>query len=51
MSLAIDFPGGKPINNNNSSGNDGHPTIYRVFNSFNAGRGIPLTYNQEILSC
>jgi hypothetical protein len=36
----------------NSSGNDGHPTIYdRVFSSFNTGRGHPLIYNQVILSC
>jgi len=52
MSNAIDFPGGKPTNNNcNSSGNVDHPTTSRVWNSVNAGRGHHLTYNQAISSC
>ena len=34
MLNAIDFPGGRPTNNNSSSsGNDGHPTTSRAFNS------------------
>jgi len=44
------LPVGKTINNN-IYGNDGHPTIYRIFNNFHADRGHLPTYNQEMLSC
>jgi hypothetical protein len=44
MSNATDFPGGKLTNNIYSTfGYYGHLTIYRNFNSDNAGREHPLT--------
>jgi hypothetical protein len=49
MSNATDFPVSKPTKNNYTTfGSDGHPTIYKDFNSDNAGRGHPLTYHQEM---
>jgi hypothetical protein len=49
MSIATDFPGGKPTNENyNTFGNDGHTTIYRNLNSDNAGWGHSLIYNYEM---
>jgi hypothetical protein len=50
MSNTIDFPGGK-LTNSNSCGSYGQPTTSRVFNSAGDGRGYPVTYNQETLSC
>ena len=41
---ATDFPGGRSTNNFSSSGNDGHPTTSRAFNSVNDGKGHLLTY-------
>jgi hypothetical protein len=50
MSSVTDFPGGKPTNNFNSSGRDGHPTTSRACSSANDGRGHPPTCNRETLS-